>query len=674
MTVRNAFAAGLLNYSAERDDSISAPYRWESPPPLIISDNPLHREMENLAAELWTGTKAPVWYCLVGGPGNGKSEAVGAFVRKLDLLSQRSSISSARETRGQGEIPHSFMIELPRGMLELVQDISVPESQGSMPERDFLDELAISFELGLHLVCCANRGMLLRAARLAKATPELRWLLPVLEAIDARSAEDAMVAEARSPIVVESKHVDLRVWPLDHESVFFGDGADNAWLDPSGSLADRIVQKATALEHWEGSSCPDCPARSLCPILADAQWLRDPARRLATLRLLRRAEILSGQRLVLRELLGLVSLVLVGSAGDFGGSHPCDWVQDRVDTTSAPRPRDAVALLELVSHRIYQELFARRSPSGLVLDRTDGERDRWLLDEIRRLPVSGEDFGRSALQVDARFPKHAGPMRLVGPSSVLEPFDPAKDSTWSAGMPLDLDCQMEDLVHFGLEHQGPLEHQLGEIFQVLERQALGLDPHENPTNILAALYRWASVFYLRLLGTANGLSPLADVLDGYLMLLQKPTAPIVWGERSLTMRDLMLSAVTSQEGIELAPRFFATLPRPKVQPIQARERSTAPPWPSNDRLALRVSLAGGSGHSLVIITGPTFIELWKRHALGVADWSLSPTAEEALRSWIEDFVVTSRVFENQQDLMFRGQSQLIFEVSGPGEVQVRLQQ
>ena len=77
--MKNDFTLSLLNYSAERDDCIGRPERWGNPPPLVVS-TPLHDEMIALADEVWTTPQHIVWYFLVGGPGNGKSEAVGAFV------------------------------------------------------------------------------------------------------------------------------------------------------------------------------------------------------------------------------------------------------------------------------------------------------------------------------------------------------------------------------------------------------------------------------------------------------------------------------------------------------------------------------------------------------------------------------------------------------------------
>src|SRR5215831_1534079 len=85
--MRNDFTRGLLKYSAERDDCIGRPERWGNPPPLVVN-TPLHEEMVAFANEVYSNAPRLVWYFMVGGPGNGKSEAVGAFVRGLNAKTQ----------------------------------------------------------------------------------------------------------------------------------------------------------------------------------------------------------------------------------------------------------------------------------------------------------------------------------------------------------------------------------------------------------------------------------------------------------------------------------------------------------------------------------------------------------------------------------------------------------
>jgi hypothetical protein len=148
------------------------------------------------------------------------------------------------------------------------------------------------------------------------------------------------------------------------------------------------------------------------------------------------AEVLSGQRLVLREALGLVSLVLVGCPSDFieNGNqvHPCDWVQNRIVPGPPSKPKDTRSLIELIGHRIYEDLFARTAPAGLAIDRATQRRDRWVIERFKLLGAFGESVARALEMIDGTFAKQAGPIRLVGASGILLPFDPSKDNAWCA--------------------------------------------------------------------------------------------------------------------------------------------------------------------------------------------------------------------------------------------------
>ena len=673
--MRNDFTRNLLKYSAERDDCIGRPERWGSPPPLVVN-TPLHEEMAELADEVWSGSTRLVWYFLVGGPGNGKSEAVGAFVRRLNSNAQQAGRAAVfNATKGQygGSIPYWFHESIPQSEVTLLQDISVPKSSGSDPATDLLASLNLCASPGGHLLACANRGMLLRATRLARSTPAYHWLLPTLETIDKQSQETAAADGAKWQIERNGKQIEIRVWPLDHESVLFGQGNGNPWSDPTGSLFDQITAKAASQENWEVRGCAECPARELCPMLGDARWLRDTDRRRSFLRILRKAEVWSGQRIVLREALGLMSMVLIGCPSDFveGGLelHPCDWVQKRILGTPV-RPKDEQALVELISHRVYQELFARPAPTGLALDHVHQQRDKWILERLESLDGVGNTVAIALQRVDRIFAKQTGPLRLVGIDGILQQFDPARDNAWCSKYSISADGQISDLRQVGAANQGELERELGDLLQKLEDSVRMLAPHKDPAKTFAAVYRWASTMYLRLAGTALGETPNSESLTDYLTLLQQPLRPIQAGGRQTTLRELMQSAADSENEMELAPSFFAHLGSLKLRPKGARARGDTPRWPANDRLTLEVSTSQ-TDTSSVLLTATTFIDAWRKHILEVAEWNISPAMENLMRAWRDDFVVTKGQFRNLQAVKFSGKPVLEFEFISTTEIQVR---
>lgn len=668
----NDFTKRLLGYSAERDECIAGPGRWEKAPPLVV-DTPLLREMQGLADELSSGGSRPIWYFLVGGPGNGKSEAVGAFVRRANENAAKESrppVVDLQNGKDGGSIPYWFVGKLASGSLTLLQDISVPRHAGSDPADDLLSILEMSLADGAHVVACANRGMLLRATRRARKLSADAPLVRILETIDKGSQEGAAVQDSRSIVTFEDTEIDLRVWPLDHESVLFGEATSNPWKESVGSVVDQIIVRAAAAENWEQNGCSECRAAQLCPMLADARWLRDEARRQATLKILRNAEVLAGQRIVLREALGLVSLILVGSPADFGTLHPCEWVLGRIDPDHPDRARDVLALLELITHRIYQDLFARTSPAGVAIDRQHDQRDSWVLEKLTLLGGSGKEVSQALKKTDASFSKQAGPQRLIGDAGILSILDPSRDTSWCNEHSVVADGQISDLRTICYTDQSGLEQQLGDLFQALEDEALQVAPHTGPAQIFAAIYRWASTFYLRLAGTATGSSGIDQVVHWYLSLLPNPVAPIGPQNAATTLRDVIQASATGS-AFELAPSFEADLPTLRLQPERARARSERPRWPANDRLTLRVSLPGFPAGPTLIVTAATFVQAWRKQILGAADWDIPPAVGELMHRWRQDFAVTNEAFRNLQVLRFKGKQPLEFELVSPGEIHVR---
>jgi len=672
----NDFTKQLLNYSAERDDCIGRPERWGNPPPLVVN-SPLHDDMSEFADNIWSKTSHHIWYFLVGGPGNGKSEAVGAFVRRVQSNATNAGHAPVFSPAGGhhgGSIAYEYHETLPGGEIWVIQDVSVPKESGSDPAEDLLATLDLCTAAGGNLLACANRGMLLRATRVARSKSSYAWLVPILEKIDQQSQEGAVVGGAKWFYAKEGKQIEIRVWPLDHESVLFGHGNSNPWAEPANSLFDQIIAKSVAPENWEANGCADCIARENCPMFGDAIWLRDEGRRHSSLKILRNAEVLSGQRIVLREALGLVSMILVGCPSDFVDNsievHPCEWVKSRI-SGNPPKPKDDQALFELVSHRIYQDLFGRSAPTGLALDRAHNRRDQWILKGLLCLGDPGEVVDKAIKRVDNSFPKQAGPLRLVGKDGILNAFDPAKDPGWCLKHGLSPDGNIAELQQLGSNFG--LEKNLGFFFQGLEDVAKTLDTHKDQARVFASIYRWASTFYLRMAGTSLGEVTRAYNLSDYLALLQQPALPIqAANEQQTTLRELMKGAAETGEKVRIAPDFFSTdLPSLQLKPEGARPRSSHPRWPANDRLLLQVSSNGTTSGSHVVLTAATFLDTWQKQVLEIAEWNISPAMENLMRAWREDFMVTQAQYRNLPTIEHAGNSTLEFEFLGATNIQVR---
>jgi hypothetical protein len=132
----------------------------------------------------------------------------------------------------------------------------------------------------------------------------------------------------------------------------------------------------------------------------------------------------------------------------------------------------------------------------------------------------------------------------------------------------------------------------------------------------------------------------------------------------------MKAAAESGPKVEMAPTIVAELPSLQLKPTGARPRNASPRWPANDRLSLQVSSGATAGPS-VLLTATTFLDTWRKQALHVAEWNISPAMENLMRAWRDDFMVSQGQFRNLQALDYSGTPALEFEIISPTTIQVR---
>jgi len=73
----------------------------------------------------------------------------------------------------------------------------------------------------------------------------------------------------------------------------------------------------------------------------------------------------------------------------------------------------------------------------------------------------------------------------------------------------------------------------------------------------------------------------------------------------------------------------------------------------------------------VQLSASTFVDTWRKHVLGVADWNIPPAIESLMHAWRDDFVVTKKQFRSVPSLRFYGKEHLEFEFISPSEMLLR---
>ena len=329
----------------------------------------------NLLARLeaWAGAVAvqpgsvPRILLLVGGPGNGKTEAIEATVGWLDA-------AFGANGKFAGELRKSFFpsdgLPVPRQVrvsaqrpgtpgsdiaVSIVQDASaVADASGKQAAQLLLDELdaVSSADASEAYLCCVNRGVLDDALIEAIDTDRKSSYL-LLEAVT-RAVSLAPGAPASWPL---DGYPDVAVWPMDAESLLVP--PKNGVLTPAGSIL------TAALEPGNWPEAGSCVGGASCPFCGSRERLARQRERQSLLTVLRWFEIASGKRWNFRDLFSLTSYLLAGhrTSPKDAGLGPCEWAGKLAKLDSAaqklgrPSKEGATAIFLLVSAQYQHALF-----------------------------------------------------------------------------------------------------------------------------------------------------------------------------------------------------------------------------------------------------------------------------------------------------------------------------
>jgi hypothetical protein len=280
---------------------------------------------------------APRIILLVGGPGNGKTEAIESTIGWLDqslgcsadLLRQLSlqfaDASAPRVARAKGTRPSGASYAI-----DVVQDASLPSAgqPGVQPFQLLVDELASALSRGESeaYLCCVNRGVLDDA--LVHAIDQgLQVERTLLEAIT-RSVSLEPSAPSCWPL---EGFASVAVWPMDAESLLLPTEGEGSAI-PAQELLRRAVDEA----FWPRRGA--CQAGEACPFCTNRSLLAGEPHQASFLKVMRWYELATGKRWSFRDLFSIVSFLLTGvrnpSAKGFNG--PCGWAAEQLEMDSRP--------------------------------------------------------------------------------------------------------------------------------------------------------------------------------------------------------------------------------------------------------------------------------------------------------------------------------------------------
>lgn len=356
------FPIGLLTWSGHRGGGVKRPFHSGSGRPAgehIVT--PVIDRLRAWVDELLRSPEtAPTAVLLIGGPGNGKTDAVQVLIEYLDdriHAGGRLVAACARTYSGSdgslapriASLNLSALVgSLPRGVppeLCLVQDASEDPrqtgvSRGGLLAAELLRCLQSSDKF--IYVCAANRGVVSEALSAAKLDSGLHAAVPILEQLlEAVTSGPKDVSCWPLPAAPR-----IAAWPMDVESL-------TATVGESQAVFRSFIRVAVDENRWPVA----CPAGNKCPFCTNRRVLAKEEASGALCSLLRYFELAAGKRWTFRDLFSLIPHIAVGEDRDSSTRavphEPCVWAAEQSKKAAHSGSEAMKVKLNLLS-RLYQ--------------------------------------------------------------------------------------------------------------------------------------------------------------------------------------------------------------------------------------------------------------------------------------------------------------------------------
>jgi len=619
-TIIKEFPTALLEWAGHRSGGVRKPFFEVSGRPCkVVIDTPLLERLRNWASNVASTSVTPKSILLVGGPGNGKTEAVEDTIRTLDSSLGLAGKLTARfislfSGNGGQPIPRLAKAALPSSTQDtgieevcVVQDASVtdPAHPQKSPAELLVRDLGsmVQKDSKSIYVACVNRGILDDALTFA-TEKRLQSEQEILEAV-IRSVGLTPSAPACWPLE-GFEHV--AVWPMDVETLIGTTGDGGTVKSP----AEQLLTKAIDVAKWP--ELGGCPAGDHCPFCKNREMLEKESQRNALLKTLRWHELATGKRWSFRDLFSLLSYLLAGTAqqGDTHLIGPCEWAAQLYDLslqppTSRTDSQRLRAPFLLVSALYQHALFCAWPRLN----------NKGLLAEIRELEMQndcglmGFHYFLSA-QRDSSVPSTLKPQLL----SLADSLDPAlaepsckiELSTRDLIFGKDIDARFSRSIGEGLAHvrrqlsvlEVDLLERLERTDDLLSSSAIRRRRPATARRVQNLIRDFACRLVRRSLGVRHGVTRERDmltdfekVISGNTQLLHKAVKQV---EALINDKDHFVVILNSTFGEPLVPntrRATVRATKQKVKPVESSGSGRPAP-------TVRFLLIGGRGHPLAL--------------------------------------------------------------------------
>lgn len=622
MNTINNFLTELRSLQQDGSASISAPKNWNAPPLLEI-ETPLDKEIDKLFRSLSEGTDSKkLWHFFIGAPGNGKSAAAGKLFRRLkdndfEIVDEDGNDLERADSKS-GPIPYVVHIrsaregEHPKTIAWLAQDASVvqnPYDTDPDPAKSLIELLESAWKEAVTLIVCTNRGVLETAYRKHQRDSDKNkhgWY-KALRHLKEQKKQDQLLSFPDA-----GSKFELSYSAVDKQSLLK--------VNDGSNLFTQLLKKATHEDQW--TVCDKCEVRQFCPYRGNRDYLSSEEGLNSFNRLLRRAELYSGQIVVFREAVALVSLLLSGCSRDHSQDGPCEWVHKRVEESN---------YFALLSRKFYALLFFAYSPYGLERDADRcSEQKKWL-SEIREKNLENNSTSQKALAhvvAEDTLSTDVGLTRLLDRNGVFSELDPMRSplpqkflDTW--------DIPSELLKAADSNVVSTLEHKCFEIWASIEKS---VDEALDIVDKIRPLRRWITAYTFRMGAFASNQFRFSEQLDELLEILDLPEGSESFDDQVKVERfeeelqDLLQgdqsTSLQISDSVEIEGDWILEHVKPKLQQTS-----------DSTHLGLTIRFGKGEAGNELTLDTPVFLwlQLLRQHNLSLVSFptSLLDSAREA---------------------------------------------
>lgn len=384
--LKKPYPAGLLDWAGHRRGGVKKPFdKTSGRPNGVVIHTRLTRKIDEWVLNL--NKDSPRIILLIGGPGNGKTDALEYLIAKIDSEFSSSYYEHIfKKIKDAGNLaPRAVEIDLNinhfgRKKLRIVQDASTGK-EGLTSGECLIKDLEEILDEDTIYIAGINRGILAEAVSKAESNQRIYNILNGI----IQGLTQYIQPKPLWPMGDNYPFNNFAIWPMDVESLVRIE--DTLESTP----AFQIISDAVSEDNW---NCDECTFQEHCPFFQNKKTLQNKDNTAGLLQILSDYEIIANKRWSFRELFSLISYIIVGTEQEFNGyNSPCDWAKKQAENIYSGNPKLRIQSSWNLNEHLYHTRLFNKWPAFSSVGRANKRINKEVADILAYSPITKEFFG-----------------------------------------------------------------------------------------------------------------------------------------------------------------------------------------------------------------------------------------------------------------------------------------